>query len=135
MHDVGDLGGGIQAWGGAVVVAGQQVGWWDLGRRVEGVQMPGKTSDDRQPGGPPDRRRTDRLPCPGHRNVDGDGRHSCVLEVVNELQQQPAVPVQLVAQRAAHRQVLLGPSAQRVHDVPPGQGWANAARAAWSTFA
>src|SRR5439155_14665153 len=69
------------------------------------------------------------------RCLSGHHRHTGLFQEADEAHQPWLEAVHLEAQRAAHRQVLLGAGADRSHRAPAGQGRANVRSASWSTFA
>jgi len=128
VHQRLDLGRGVQVRRPLSVADRQQIGGRDLAGRIEGLEMPGEATHHRQPTLPPDRIRSGRLCRPRHRRLGGDGVGPDVVQIADELQQQLALSVELVAQGPAHRQVLLGGLAKwaRTHRAPPaGHGRAS----------
>ncbi len=90
-----------------------------------------------QPPGPIRRVRAGRQRRPRDRALDRDRDRPRVLEIGDEAEQQQPLNLELVAERATHPQVVLGPVAQRAHAAPPasGHGRASARSASRSTFA
>ena len=121
---------------GASTVAWQQVSRRDLGGRVERGKPGREAADDRQPFGPPvpfvaggQRRPRDRM-FHGHR------RRAGLVEIVDELREQPAGTLELVAHRPAGREVVAHGCSHRVHAAPlPGHGRASSRRESRSTLA
>jgi hypothetical protein len=107
-----------------------------LAAGIEGLQVGRETARDDQPVLVPDRGGAGRQDRPGNGCLDGDGGRPGLLEVADEVQQHRSLPLQLVAQGPAHRQVVLGGLAQRAHSAPAsGHGRARARSASISTFA
>jgi hypothetical protein len=69
--------------------------------------------------------------------LDRDRARADPLEVVGEAAQHPALDLELVAERSAQLQVVLGGTAERVHAAVPasGHGRASVRNVARSTFA
>jgi hypothetical protein len=88
---------------------GQDVGGWDLGGRVQHLEVAGEAAHHHQPTAPVDLVGAAwRCGRPGQRRVGGDDAGAALLEVADEAEQPGAKRGQLEPQRAAHRQVGLG---------------------------
>jgi hypothetical protein len=73
--------------------------------------------------------------CPRDRVLDCDLLGAGRLEMTEELAQKPLGPVQPVAQRSPHAEVLGHRFAQGAHRIAPGHGRAICLSASRSTFA
>ena len=67
--------------------------------------------------------------------LDTDQLLAMLLQVVEELSEQPLVVGELEAERAPDGQVVGERGAQRAHDAPPGHGRATVRSASRSTLA
>ena len=74
-----------------------------------------------------------RLRCELQRQRGGDQRSFALLEKLDEVRQHAAVLGELVAQRAAHREIVLDRLGERAHRSLPGHGSAKLDSAARST--
>ena len=105
----GDLVRRIQMRGDAPVVVGQEVGGWNLGGRVQHLEVPGEAAHHHQPTAPVHlvgaARRAGR---PGQRSVGGDVAGALLFEVADEATQPLAERGQLEPEPATHRQVGFG---------------------------
>jgi hypothetical protein len=129
----GDVGGGIQVGHCPVGSAGQQAGRRDLGGRVESGEVGGEAADHGDPHPQPARAGADRQRGPGQRIGHGDRACLALLQVGDELVQQPGVAVQLEPQAAPQVQVAGQRLTQPGHDAP-GHGRASARSASTLTF-
>jgi hypothetical protein len=135
VHQRRDLRVGVEVWRGAVRRVGQQPGRWHLVRGVDAVQVGRKTAHDSQP------HRAPRIAAAGKRRprervLGRDPRLAPFVQVSEELAEQLLGARELVAERAAHRQIVVQRITQRrIHDAPPGQERAMVRKASTSTFA
>lgn len=108
----------------------------DFGGRVDAAHMPGEATHH---GHPPQPHRACRVSVgssgPNKRGLDGDRAGADRVQIGHKSGQQPVGVVELVAQRPAQTQILLGVSGQHGHRAAPGQGCATARRAIRSTLA
>jgi hypothetical protein len=135
IDERGDVGLGVQVWDCPAWPASQQPWWRDLHARVEGVQVGREPAHRRQPVRPPARRGSGGRRRPAQRVVDGGHLGVVVVEVGDELGQQPLRPVELEPQRPADAQIVGQRLAKRIHGAPVGQGRASGRSASMSTFA
>jgi len=114
----------------------QQVRRGHLGRRIERGQVPGESAYYAQPFAQVGRMRLlpgSLGPCDGE--FGGDRRGTGGLEVADEAVQHPRVVLELEAERAAQRDVVVHRPVQRAHAEAPGQGRARGRSAMRSTLA
>ena len=134
-HERRHLGLGVEIGDGPSVAGREQAHRGDLGGGIEGSQVAGEATDHSQASGPPRRKGVLGQNGPGQGQLRGDGAGSSRLQEGGEIGQQPAVVLQLVAQRPAHAQVVVDGLADPGHAGTPGQGWASPPSAIRSTFA
>jgi len=125
----------VKVRGAARACVGQQRGGRDFGPRVHGAHVRGEAAHEAQSGGGPPRRAPRGLRGPREGQLRGDERGPGLVDEGDEPGQQPAGPLELVAERAAHLQVLAEQGREARHSAPAGQGRASNPSRAVSTFA
>src|ERR1019366_2611918 len=136
LHEPEDFGLFPQVGRRTLVAGAKYVVRWDLGLRVDRLQVTGEPAHHRQSVCPLNRLDALWELGEGHRMLRGERRHSGGLEVVGELREHVAVEPQSEAERTAQRQVVLDVAVKFAHrPAPPGQGCATVRSPSMSTRA
>jgi len=95
-HQCGHLVLAEQVGRGTCVPAREQIGWGDLVTGIEGVQVDGEAADGAEPQPVPVGCGALRRSGPRRHHLDGEARDAQRVEVIGEIQQQPAGLFQLI---------------------------------------
>jgi hypothetical protein len=135
-HQRRDIGVGVQVGVDTAGPEGQQVTRWDLGVRIESLQIAGEPAHQGQAPGPPNRGAARRLGGPGQCQLGGDRRGASRFQVGDELRKLDAVIDVLAPQRAVQAEIVIeGLVESGDHAGSPGHGVASWRSATKSTFA
>ena len=122
-HQRGDVVLGVQEGDRPAVLPGEQAGRWHLGGRIEGLQVAGEAARDRE--ALAQIRRMGllaRSKRPGHCQLRGERRSTRGLRVGDEVAEQPRVVLQLEAEAAADRDVVVDRLLEGAHAAVRGHG-------------
>ena len=121
---------------GAMPSGGKHAGGRHLGGGIDGFQVAGEAAGDGQALCPVVGGGVLGQASPGDGELSGDRRGAAGLQVADQLREQLAGALELVAQRAAHRQVIAHVTGQRAHRwALPGHGAASSRSRSRSTRA
>ena len=126
---------GVEIWGSARPLVGEQRDGRDFRTGVPGPHVLGEAAHDTEPRGGPPRRAPWRLRGPGQRELGGDERGAGLVDEGDEGGQQAAGALELVPERAADLQVLTEQGPKPGHGAPTGQGRASGRSRSVSTLA
>ena len=138
VHQGSDLSVGVQVRSGPIRSRSHQSPWGDLHGRVDAVQVGREAAHHADADRHPVRRGSPRQGRPGQGRVGGDGGDPLVLEVVEELAEQPPRAGQLESDGPAQAEVIIQRLSQprsHAHLSALGHGRPSPRRPSRSTFA
>jgi len=112
-----------------------EVGWGDLGSRIERTHVQGETADHAQTERRPVGGRVDGLGGPLQGQLGREMGTPLGFRERGEPGKQHSFSLELVTERASYREILLHHFAEAVHRSPPGHGWASCRSETRSTLA